>query len=258
VTGFRPARGLTVFTLCAVLAFCALGFWQLSRLAWRNRDLAEKSARTLLEPITLSEASHDPRANAFRRVIARGRFELADSVIVGPVERGQDLGGRLLTPLREDGAPADSARVLVDRGWLPQSAFTQFLPPDESSPEAESGPVEVHGLALELATRDARPGARTDRKTYQARFNPDRPGVVAKLAAQIPYPLAPLMVQSAEPEPSGLPIGEAAKPVSPVDHLGYAITWFSVGALSLAAWVEYGRRRARELAERELARARAQ
>jgi cytochrome oxidase assembly protein ShyY1 len=31
-----------------------------------------------------------------------------------------------------------------------------------------------------------------------------------------------------------------------VDHLGYALTWFSVGALSLLAWVEFGRRRARE------------
>ena len=257
MSGFRPARGPTVLTLCAVLAFCALGVWQVNRLAWRNRDLAEKSARTLLEPITLAEAIRDPRGTAFRRVVARGRFELVDSVIVGPVERGQDLGGRLLTPLREDGAPDDAPRVLVDRGWIPQSAFQRFLPPDEGAPAAESGPVEVHGLALELATRDAHPGARADRKTYQARFNPDRPGVVAKLGAQIPYPLAPVMVQSAEPEAGGLPIGEPAKPVSPVDHLSYAITWFSVAALSLAAWVEYGRRRARELADREPARARA-
>ena len=242
MTGFRPGRGPTLLTMAAVAAFCALGFWQISRLHWRQHDLAEKSARSELAPIPLAEASQDPRANAFRRVIARGRFELADSVIVAG-ERGQDLGGRVLTPLHVEGAADDAPRVLVDRGWIPQSEFQRFLPPAEP---ALSDPVEVHGLALELATRDAKPGSRADRKTYQVRFNPDRPGVIAKLSAQIPYPLAPIMVQSAETEPGGLPIGEMAKPESPVDHQAYAITWFSVGALSLASWIEYGRRRARE------------
>ena len=260
MTRFAPGRGPTLLTLLAVAAFCALGFWQVSRLHWRTRDLAEKSARTLLAPIPLADAKEDPRANAFRRVVARGRFELADSVIV-PAERGQDLGGRVLTPLREDGATAEAPRVLVDRGWIPQSEFGRFLPPQPDSPQALGDAVEVHGLALELATRDAHPGARDDRKTYQARFNPDRPGVIAKLAAQLPYPLAPIMVQSAEPEPGGLPIGEAAKPVSPVDHQMYAITWFTVAVLCLAAWAEYGFRRAREQAEadsRARERARAQ
>jgi surfeit locus 1 family protein len=246
---FLPGRGPTVLTLCAVAAFASLGFWQVSRLHWRMHDLAEKRARTALAPIPLAEASEDPRANAFRRVIARGRFELADSMIV-PAERGQDLGGRVLTPLRVEGASDDAPRVLVDRGWIPQEAFPQFLPPDADSPQALGDPIEVHGLALELATRDAKPGPRADRKTYQVRFNPDRPGVIATIAAQIPYPLAPIMVQSADTEPAGMPIGETAKPASPVDHRAYAITWFSVAGLSLLAWLEYGTRRGREEAQR--------
>jgi len=43
---------------------------------------------------------------------------------------------------------------------------------------------------------------------------------------------------------------EPAKPASPVDHRGYALTWFAVAMLSFFAWIEYGRRRARELASR--------
>ena len=58
------------------------------------------------------------------------------------------------------------------------------------------------------------------------------------------------MLQSIEAEPGGLPVGEPARPVSPVDHRAYALTWFSVAVLSLFAWIEYGRRRARELAPR--------
>jgi cytochrome oxidase assembly protein ShyY1 len=133
--------------------------------------------------------------------------------------------------------------VLVDRGWIPQAETQAFMPPESG----ESEPVVVRGLALPLALRDAVPGSRERRRTYFPRFSPDRPGLVAKLNAQLPYALASVMVQSAEPESGGLPIGEAARPVSPVDHRGYALTWFSVGLLSLAAWVEYGRRRAREL-----------
>jgi len=241
---FRPARGPTVLTLVAALAFCSLGVWQVRRHQWRTADLAEKSARITLAPVSLAEAVVDPDASAFRRAELRGRFELGDTILVGPIERGRELGARVFTPLRLADAPDAAPRVLVDRGFVPQSETARFLPPDGG----ESDVVLVRGLALPLALRDARPGSREGRRTYFPRFSPDRPGLVAKLNAQLPYSLQAVMVQSAEPEAGGLPIGEAARPVSPVDHRGYALTWFAVGALSLAAWIEYGRRRARELA----------
>ena len=65
---------------------------------------------------------------------------------------------------------------------------------------------------------------------------------------QLPYPLLPVMLQSIVPEAGGLPIGEPAQAREPRRPLrAYALTWFAVGALSLFAWIEYGRRRAREL-----------
>jgi len=245
VSGFRPGRGPTLLSLGAVLAFCALGVWQVHRHQWRTADLAEKSARSELAPVAIADAERDPDANAFRRAELRGRFELADTILVGPVERGHELGARVFTPLRADGAADDAPRVLVDRGWIPQAETPAFLPPESGEGEV----VVVRGLALPLALRDAKPGARELRRTYFPRFSPDRPGLVAKLAAQLPYALAAVMVQSSEPEAGGIPIGEAARPVSPVDHRGYALTWFAVAVLSLGAWIEYGRRRARELAD---------
>jgi surfeit locus 1 family protein len=245
VSGFRPARGPTLLSLGAVLAFCALGVWQVHRHRWRTADLAEKSARIEMAVVALADAERDPDAYSFRRAELRGRFELADTIVVGPVERGLELGARVLTPLRAEGSAADAPRVLVDRGWIPQAETPRFLPPESG----ESDVVEVRGLALPLALRDAVPGSRGERRTYFPRFSPDRPSLVAKLASQLPYALAAVMVQSSESEPGGLPIGEAARPVSPVDHLGYAFTWFAVAALSLGAWIEYGRRCARELAQ---------
>ena len=247
MANFRPDRGPTLLTLFAVLVFSSLGVWQIQRYQWRMGDLAAKDARSLEAPITLEDASRDPETASFRRVDVRGRFELADTILVGPLERASALGARVLTPLRLEGAPDEAPRVLVDRGWAPQDALRGFLPPDSG----ESEVLDVHALALILALpppEEAVPGTRERRKTHFPRFNPDRPSLVKKIAEQVPYPLAPLMLQSIEPGPGGLPIGEMARAASPVDHRGYALFWFSVAALSVVAWVEYGRRRARELA----------
>jgi len=246
VSGFRPAPGLTVLSLGAVAIFLALGFWQVHRYSWREADLAEKRARIEQPPVALDEALRSPEASSFRRADARGRFELADTVLVGPAERGRELGARVLTPLRLEGAPEDAPRLLVDRGFIPREALDRFLPADSGLGD----PVEVHGLALVLAVPEQQGGSRAERKTHFAIWNPDRPRRVASLTQQLPYPLLPVMLQSIEAEAGGLPIGEPAKPASPVDHRGYALTWFAVAMLSFFAWIEYGRRRARELASR--------
>jgi surfeit locus 1 family protein len=243
MSSFQPGRGPTVLTLAAVAAFASLGLWQVQRHHWRQSDLAEKNARIDLPPVPYAEALGDPAAHLFRRATVEGRFELADTVLVGPAQRGRELGARVLTPLRIAGAPDAAPRVLVDRGFVPSGAIPGFLPPESG----EGPPVLVTGLALELAVGNAGSGTREKRRTHFPRFEPARPSLVAKLEAQLPYPLHPLLLQSVETAPGGLPIGEVARPVSPVDHRAYALTWFAAGALSLAAWVEYGRRRAREL-----------
>lgn len=245
MNGFRPGVALTLISLAAVAFFCALGLWQVNRYQWRTADLAQKSARIELPPVPLAEAARAPEDLAFRRVDARGRFELGDTVLVGGVEHGNEIGYRVLTPLRIDGSADDAPRLLVDRGFIPLDQAKRFLPPDDP---AQSDPVEVHGLVLVLAVPETQHGSRERRETYFAVWNPDRPKRVQAVVEQLPYPLLPVMLQSIEPEPGGLPIGEPARPVSPVDHRGYALTWFTVAALSLGAWIEYGRRRARELA----------
>jgi cytochrome oxidase assembly protein ShyY1 len=245
--GFRPARGLTIYTMVAVTAFFSLGIWQVRRHQWRTADLAAKSARSELAPIALSDAVRDVDASAFRKIELRGRFELADTILVGPVERGTQLGARIFTPLHLEGDSDDAPRVVVARGWVPQADTENFLPREAGTPGSVSDVVDVRGLALPLALRDATAGSRENRRTHFPHFNPDRPALVAKLNAQVPYAFVAVMLQSSESEAGGVPIAEDARPASPVDHRGYAITWFAVGALSLASWIEYGRRRAREL-----------
>ncbi len=248
MAGFRPGRDITLLTLLAVGAFLALGYWQLSK-HWRTTAaLEEQSARSTLPPVSLAEASRDIATAPFRRVAVRGRFELADTVLAGPAERGPRLGANVFTPLRVEGTPEDAPRVLVARGWVPQEEMERFLPPESG----ESDLVEVDGVALILAgprpEEMKTPGSRAGRRTHFPKFHPDRPGIVTKIAEQLPYRLEPLLLQASGTEPGGLPIGEIPRPVSFVDHRGYAIQWTVIALLSLCAWFEYGRRRARELA----------
>ena len=82
-------------------------------------------------------------------------------------------------------------------------------------PRARSSPFPTSSTArARSARRTSRSGTRTGPSGSQALLN------------QLPYPLLPVMLQSIESEPGGLPIGEPAKPVSPVDHRAYALTWF--------------------------------
>jgi surfeit locus 1 family protein len=250
MTRFRPGLDITLLTFFAVGVFLGLGYWQESKHWRKTAELAEQSARAAGPPVSLAEARSDLSTASFRRVDLRGRFELADTILVGPVEHGRDLGARVFTPLRIEGSADAAPRVLVARGFVPQEAMERFLAPDSG----ESDSVDVHGVALILAVprldQMPQPGSRAARRTHFSRFSPDRPKIVGDLVEQLPYRLEPLMLQSIEPEPGGLPIGEVPTPVSLVDHRGYAIQWSAIALLSLCAWVEYGRRRARELAER--------
>lgn len=229
---FRPGRAQTLLTALAVAVFCALGTWQVRRLHWRRAWLVERNARIDLPPLPIAQVLARPQDFPDRRAIARGRFDTTQTVLVERAPRGAELGDRVLTPLRLADADGEAPALLVDRGWIPVSEGERFL--HEPAPSAD---VEVTGLVLPLGLGDARPGSVQPRRTEWIHFDPARSG--PGLQAQLPYPLAPLMLQRQE-DGGGWPAGGVTRPTSPVDHRAYAITWFALAALALAAWLEHG------------------
>jgi surfeit locus 1 family protein len=230
---FRPGRGPTLLTLFAVALLCSLGIWQVHRLHWRRSWLAARNARIDLPPVPIAEVLAHPRDFADRRATARGRFDPTQTLLVARASRGEELGDRVLTPLRLAGAGDAGPALLVDRGWIPAAEGERFL--REPEPSAD---VEVTGLVLPLELGDAPPGSAPQRRSVWLRFDPERSGPAVQ--AQIPYPLAPVMLQRQEDGSGGWPAGGFLRPTSPVDHRAYAITWFSLAALAVAAWLEHG------------------
>ena len=239
---FRPGLVPTLATLFAVGVLCALGAWQVRRLHWREADLAAKNAQIDREPLVLADALADPAAHAYRRVRARGTYDHTQSIVVAPVSRGLDDGARVLTPLL---LPGSDLALVVDRGWVPTSELDAFLSADLGK---GSLPVEVTGLAFRLDLGDAAPGSvePSTRRVRWMRFDPSRRTQVDALQAQLPYRLAPLLLQAQSDGTSELPLGGFERPTSPVDHRSYAITWFSMAGVALATWVGLGLKQGRE------------
>ena len=229
---FRPGWAPTLAAALAVAILASLGAWQVRRHHWREADLAQRRARIALPPLPLESVLADPLAAEGRRASLRGEYDHPRSIAVVRVPRALVEGARILTPLRL----ADGRALVVDRGWVPYTELERFL---EDPPPRERGQVEVTGLVFALRLDPVEPGSAAVPRREWVRFDPTRPGHPTELQSQLPYRLVPVLVQR-EDGSGEYPLGEIAQPTSPVDHVQYAITWFSLAAIALATWIGLG------------------
>jgi surfeit locus 1 family protein len=233
---FRPGLVPTAATLVALAILCSLGSWQIRRLHWKEGLVAQWNARIAMPPLSLAQAlAAGPAGREYRRVTLRGVYDTSQTVVVAHMPRGLYEGGEILTPLRPAGG---GAPILVDRGWVPDRKVESFLASDRGGSE-----VEVTGRMLELSLGEARPGARPERRKIWVHF--DTVDQARVLQEQLPYRLAPFLVQRGDDGTQALPLGgyEAAR--SQVDHRTYAITWFGMAAVAFGVWVGLGIQRGR-------------
>jgi surfeit locus 1 family protein len=226
--GIRPAA-IVVILMTLVLTACllALGTWQVNRLAWKRDLIANVEERAHAAPVEVPAVSEwpamtDPSQYEYRRVHLSGTFRHRDEVQVYTVS---DLGPGywVLTPLQRD----DGSSVIVNRG---------FVPSDKREPSARpqgevEGRVDVVGLmrapetgGLFLRTNDPQNNRWYSRNIAQ----------IAEIR-QIDN-AAPFYVDAdATPNPGGLPIGGKTMLTFPNNHLSYAITWYILAGMVVAA-----------------------
>jgi surfeit locus 1 family protein len=240
------ARGVAAALLALVVALVCirLGFWQLDRRAQRadlNRALAAAAALPPLElnGTTLAGIAADPERHLYRRVRLRGLYAADAELVI----RGRSLAGspgvNLVTPLLLDDG---GGTVLVNRGWTysPDAASIEPAPLSEPRSVAVEGilqplgfGVQARELPVHAAGRELRTVQRLDGAT---------------LAAELPPPLLPLVVQQLPAGPAP-PAGLTRLPPPVLDdgpHLGYAVQWFSFAAIALIGFLVtllLGRRR---------------
>jgi surfeit locus 1 family protein len=229
----RRWRWVTLGVIVLSVIMLRLGVWQLDRLGQRRAENARIEQRLNSAPLALTGQPLDLVQDEYRRVTVRGTFDHSNSVLLRNRARQGDPGMHLLTPLRIENS--DQA-VLVDRGWLPLDATA----PETRQQFDVAGTVEIQGIVRAPKTRTS-PISAQDRVPEDGRldawYRPD----VARIAAQMPYPLLPFYVEAEQPpdQPPGLPRPDPQIDLSNGPHLNYALQWLAFTITLLGGYAAF-------------------
>ncbi len=216
-----------------MIAFAALGVWQLQRLSWKLDLIAQVEARVHAEPESLGALlARPPEDRAYRRVRVQGQFNHDAETRVQAVT---ELGGGywVLTPL----TTPDGQVLLVNRGFVP----TERADPQTRPQGQITGPVSVTGLARLTEPEGA--FLRSNDPAGNRWYSRD---VQAIAAARGLGPVAPVFLDAdATPLPGGLPVGGLTVIAFRNTHLIYALTWFTLAGIAAAGVVVVRRDRGR-------------
>ncbi|WP_294132131.1 SURF1 family protein [Sphingobium sp.] len=210
--------GLTLIAALLFAGLCALGVWQVERLAWKRDLIARVEARIHAAPIAAPRSA--TQADEYRRITATGSF-LHDRATLVQASTVRGLGFWVLTPLRR----ADGTILLINRGFVPPDARTRYARP--------TGIVRVTGLL-----RLTEPGGgflRSNDPAANRWYSRD----VAAIATARALPATPtyFIDADADPRADALPVGGLTVIRFPNNHLVYALTWFSLAAMTAGAYI---------------------
>jgi surfeit locus 1 family protein len=200
--------------LLAIAALIALGTWQVERRAWKLDLIARVDARIHAAPVPAPFHSRIDKQDEYRRIIASGRFITGkDALVQASTIRGP--GWWVMTPLA-----TPKGTLLVNRGYVPK----------RKSPAVPSGPVTITGLL-----RLSEPGGgflRSNDPGADRWYSRD----VAAISRRTGVATQAYFVDAeAGPETPGQPIGGLTVVTFTNNHLGYAITWYTLAMMTAGA-----------------------
>ncbi|CCK68540.1 cytochrome oxidase assembly protein SHY1 KNAG_0B00930 [Huiozyma naganishii CBS 8797] len=115
-TSFGRLIALGLMFAMPVIAFY-LGTWQLRRLGWKTKLIAECETKLTYPPVNLPKNFTEDMCEdwEYRKVRVKGHFVYEQEMFVGPRVKYGEKGYLLFTPfIRED----TGEKILVERGWI--------------------------------------------------------------------------------------------------------------------------------------------
>ena len=122
---FKPTLWPTVVTLLLLVLMTGLGLWQLERADWKQELVDTNEGRSRLSPIALRPGAEISDEVQYRRVFARGYYDMEHQLLLDNKTYQGHAGYHVLTPLR---LAESDAVVLVNRGWVPLGKSRAELP----------------------------------------------------------------------------------------------------------------------------------
>ncbi|WP_205215620.1 SURF1 family protein [Azospirillum brasilense] len=224
----RPRRGLIllgVLALAGVAVFTSLGVWQVERLFWKLDLIQRVEERAQAAPVPAPGPEDWPAVTAasqeYRRVGVTGRFLNDKETLVQAVtERGG--GFWVLAPFHTD----RGFTVLVNRG---------FVPPERRSTDSRPDGLIDADTTVTGLLRVTEPGGGFLRSNDPAQNRWYSRDVAAIAAARGVTDAAPYFMDAEASPPGGYPVGGLTVLTFPNNHLVYALTWFALDLMVIAA-----------------------
>lgn len=250
MTGAEPSPGPAarwrvlvwpgVFTLIALIVLCGLGYWQLSRLAWKEDLIARVTARIEQPPVPAPAEAAWPSIGLdqeYRHVSVRGRFDnareaLAYALVSEPKGKYSGPGYWVMTPL----VTAGGATIIVNRGFVPIDRL------DPAERRKVEGETTVSGL---LRLPEGRSWFTPADDPAKGIFQERNPAILAKAYGLTR--VAPFFIDADAAPQNGLPQGGETRVTFVNNHLQYAVTWFGLAFALLAVFAAFARRELRRL-----------
>ncbi len=232
-TGPSMKTRIVVLVLAAALfsGFCALGYWQVERRAWKLDLIERVDARVHGDAVTApmrDDWENVSRArDEYRKVSVTGTYRHdLESQVYTATDYG--AGYWVMTPLLR----GDGTIIMINRGFVP----IEQRSPDTRPNGMVEGEVTVTGLLRinEPVGTFMRDNVPEDNRWYSR----DVHAMAAKRGLNATN-VAPYFIDGDGAEnPTKLPLGGLTKIRFPNNHLSYALTWFGMALLTLvAAWI---------------------
>ena len=193
-----------LFGLLGAAILIGLGTWQVQRLAWKQGVIDRAEAQMQAAAIALP-TTPDPARDRYRPVQLSGRFLGGEAHVLTSIT-GEGPGFLVVAAFQTE----DGRRILVDRG---------FLPEDQKSVARPGQAAQITGnLIWPDDVNSSTPAPDRARNIW---FGRDVAAMAQALQTE------PLMVVTRDATGQGI----TPRPVTVTftnNHLGYAITWFSL------------------------------
>jgi len=208
-----------VAALALIVAFVALGFWQLDRAAQK-----QALARAFADESAYSEIRESMPFEPYQRLRTSGRYLPGRQFLIDNVVMDGRLGYFVITPFEFERA---GPLLLANRGWIGKPAERGALPEIEVAADE----VTVSGLAGRLPRVAIRPGtAFADRSRWpRIAVYPNTEEIATELGRDV-LPFVLLLLPDPE---SGLIRRWQPKEAGAMMHYGYAFQWFAMATAVL-------------------------
>ena len=209
-----------LITGLSVLAMCALGYWQLERMIYKQQRLASIAQKSANESLSLNEAlsQQDPRDVA---VVFEGVPNALNMLMLDNQIHNGQVGFDILAPVK-----TNLGWILVNYGWVKAPNLSRSLP----SVELDSGLQRFTGVITRPEKNPLVQETNTAQFSYPALIQEIN---VEMLSKQFGHGLSTYVIQLTTEDPAFI---REYQPVvmPPEKHLGYAVQWFGL-AIAAAA-----------------------